>query len=205
MLARMLQHISISLPAPKSTGRDLFNEAWLNSQLRGVGVVSHAHAPAVPHPSEQEEQRMLQALTARSIALHLKLASFSVSQVRSHPLPLPLPSPSASAFLDRTSPLLQRGPHPHLLFRLSCTGGACATRRSCASFRVSVLAQSCPAPPHLLHIQLPSADSFPSVRLKALASTLRRWRSWRSLGSPTPTARQRRCIAAPSSAAFVLF
>lgn len=30
MLARMLQHISISLPAPKSTGRDLFNEAWLN-------------------------------------------------------------------------------------------------------------------------------------------------------------------------------
>ena len=66
---------------------------------------------------------MLQALTARSIALHLKLASFSVSQVRSHPLPLPLPSPSASAFLDRTSPLLQRGPHPHLLFRLSCTGG----------------------------------------------------------------------------------
>jgi len=35
LLARLLDEPFLNAPAPKSTGRDLFNEAWLNARLRG--------------------------------------------------------------------------------------------------------------------------------------------------------------------------
>ena len=35
LLARLRDEPFLSAPAPKSTGRDLFNEAWLNARLRG--------------------------------------------------------------------------------------------------------------------------------------------------------------------------
>lgn len=86
LLECMLQHEYFSRPSPKSTGRDLFNEAWLSAQLSGIAALPDSSA-ALP-VCGQEEQRLLDvlatllALTARSIALHLKQASFSVTQVR---------------------------------------------------------------------------------------------------------------------------
>lgn len=86
LLECMLQHEYFSRPSPKSTGRDLFNEAWLSAQLSGIAALPDSSA-ALP-VCGQEQQRLLDvlatllALTAHSIALHLKQASFSVTQVR---------------------------------------------------------------------------------------------------------------------------
>jgi anhydro-N-acetylmuramic acid kinase len=55
LLARLLAEPYFSLPPPKSTGRDLFNEQWLRSRLSG------AHDP-------QRVQATLLELTARSVA-----------------------------------------------------------------------------------------------------------------------------------------
>jgi anhydro-N-acetylmuramic acid kinase len=55
LLERMLQEPYFGLPAPKSTGRDLFNEAWLQRMLQGG-------------EDAQAVQATLLELTARSIA-----------------------------------------------------------------------------------------------------------------------------------------
>jgi anhydro-N-acetylmuramic acid kinase len=55
LLARMLAEPYFSLPPPKSTGRDLFNAAWLDAHL-------HAHGPAEP----ADVQATLAELTART-------------------------------------------------------------------------------------------------------------------------------------------
>ena len=55
LLERMLQEPYFALPPPKSTGRDLFNEAWLRNTLEGGEV-------------PQAVQATLLELTARSVA-----------------------------------------------------------------------------------------------------------------------------------------
>jgi anhydro-N-acetylmuramic acid kinase len=56
LLQRLLKEPYLALPAPKSTGRELFNPAWLERQLEGV-----ARAPA-------DVQATLQEYTARTLA-----------------------------------------------------------------------------------------------------------------------------------------
>jgi len=55
LLERLLQEPYFALPPPKSTGRDLFNEAWLRKALRG-------------DEEPQAVQATLLELTARSVA-----------------------------------------------------------------------------------------------------------------------------------------
>jgi anhydro-N-acetylmuramic acid kinase len=87
LLDTMLQHEYFSRTAPKSTGRDLFNEAWLDSQLSGLEVAG-IDTPNAPLDHDHILQQRLDvlatllALTARSIALHLQQAQFTVTQVR---------------------------------------------------------------------------------------------------------------------------
>lgn len=57
LLAALLAEPYFALPPPKSTGRDLFNPAWLQARLQG-------HAPAAP----EDVQATLAELTARSCA-----------------------------------------------------------------------------------------------------------------------------------------
>jgi len=65
LLAKFLQHPYFSMPAPKSTGRELFNLAWLQQHL--------ANFPAL---SPQDVQATLSQLTAWSIAQEVnKLAN----------------------------------------------------------------------------------------------------------------------------------
>jgi len=40
LLSRLLEHPFLGLPAPKSTGRDTFGEAWIDAVMEGVGVDS---------------------------------------------------------------------------------------------------------------------------------------------------------------------
>lgn len=64
LLKKMLQHDYFSQYAPKSTGRELFNMAWLDEQL--------IHFPAV---SPQDIQATLSQLTAQTIADEIKQKS----------------------------------------------------------------------------------------------------------------------------------
>ena len=58
-LSRLLDEPYFGLPAPKSTGRDLFNPHWLSTRL----------GADIPHPSRPEDvQATLAELTAHSIA-----------------------------------------------------------------------------------------------------------------------------------------
>jgi len=90
LLRRMLQHEYFSRPAPKSTGRDLFNEAWLDMQLTGLEDTGHDSTSAALQLGDQQQQQRLDilatllALTAHSIALHLKQAQFPVAQARAN-------------------------------------------------------------------------------------------------------------------------
>ncbi|HEH9426713.1 TPA: anhydro-N-acetylmuramic acid kinase [Aeromonas sobria] len=59
LLAKLLAHPYFTAPAPKSTGREMFTLAWLDSELAGS-----AYAPV-------DVQRTLQALTCHSIAHQL--------------------------------------------------------------------------------------------------------------------------------------
>jgi anhydro-N-acetylmuramic acid kinase len=61
LLAAMLAEPYFKLPPPKSTGRDLFHMAWLDSHL-----ARHAHAAA-----PQDVQATLAALTVRSVAVEV--------------------------------------------------------------------------------------------------------------------------------------
>jgi anhydro-N-acetylmuramic acid kinase len=56
LLAQMLAEPYFALPPPKSTGRDLFNPAWLQQ-----------HLAAYPHESPQNIQRTLLELTTRPV------------------------------------------------------------------------------------------------------------------------------------------
>ncbi|MES2100542.1 MAG: anhydro-N-acetylmuramic acid kinase [Pseudomonadota bacterium] len=58
LLARMRADAYFALPAPKSTGRDLFNPAWLRAQL----------APCHPSPAPVDVQATLTELTAAACA-----------------------------------------------------------------------------------------------------------------------------------------
>jgi anhydro-N-acetylmuramic acid kinase len=60
LLARMLDDPYFSLPAPKSTGRDYFNSAWLARHLESLSL------------NAQDVQASLLALTARTVADALK-------------------------------------------------------------------------------------------------------------------------------------
>jgi anhydro-N-acetylmuramic acid kinase len=66
LLARMLTEPYLALPAPKSTGRDLFSDAWLERML-GEGAAANL-APA-------DVQATLAELTARTVANGLTNAS----------------------------------------------------------------------------------------------------------------------------------
>ena len=84
LLDRMLDHEYFSRPAPKSTGRDLFNEAWLNSQLESLeydDLESSRHSRNDDPQHNLDILATLLSLTARSIVLHLAHAKFPVSQV----------------------------------------------------------------------------------------------------------------------------
>lgn len=68
LLDRMLEEPYFSAPPPKSTGRDLFSEAWLHDKLP---------PGAVP----RDVQATLLELTARSVAGALRLAGFCAQRV----------------------------------------------------------------------------------------------------------------------------
>ena len=61
LLSQMLQEPYLSLPAPKSTGRELFNLNWLDAQIK-----NH------PYYRDEDIQATLLELTARSIADAIK-------------------------------------------------------------------------------------------------------------------------------------
>ncbi|HEY4316318.1 MAG TPA: anhydro-N-acetylmuramic acid kinase [Herbaspirillum sp.] len=70
LLAALLDEAFFSLPAPKSTGRDLFHTAWLERKLQGFANVSPA-----------DVQATLAALTATSIAQAIAIAAPDVAEV----------------------------------------------------------------------------------------------------------------------------
>lgn len=151
LLDRMLRHDYFSRPYPKSTGRDLFNDVWLNAQLCGDGSTALSDPLAALQDRSQQEQRLLDilatllALTARSVALHLNQASFSVTQVFVVDSLRPL---RCLSHLLPTFQLLpvSLGAKPHHIRRSSCAGEACAIRRSCSSCSCCAHAQLCPHP-----------------------------------------------------------
>lgn len=61
LLGRLLDEAYFAMPAPKSTGRDLFNMNWLDSRLAGFDSIS-----------PEDVQATLVALTARSVANSLR-------------------------------------------------------------------------------------------------------------------------------------
>ena len=61
LLDRMLQEPYLALPAPKSTGRDLFHADWLAAQLQGLGALDAA-----------DVQATLAAYTAQTIAAGIR-------------------------------------------------------------------------------------------------------------------------------------
>lgn len=61
LLNKLLRHPYFSLPAPKSTGREMFHLAWLEEQLAEIGEIK-----------TEDVQRTLLELTARSISLAIE-------------------------------------------------------------------------------------------------------------------------------------
>jgi anhydro-N-acetylmuramic acid kinase len=70
LLEQLLSHPHIHAPVPKSTGREAFHLAWLESALTGFTSVSDA-----------DVQRTLLEFTARSIALPIGMLSASIDRV----------------------------------------------------------------------------------------------------------------------------
>ena len=71
VLPTLLEHLLagepwLALPPPKSTGRDLFNAAWLDQRLQSYGG---------PAPAPQDVQATLQRYTARTVADALEAAA----------------------------------------------------------------------------------------------------------------------------------
>ena len=71
-VAQALSHPYFMSPPPKSTGRDLFNEVWLQNWLTACGL---HHAPA------HDIQASLCEITARSIAMAIQMHASACSQV----------------------------------------------------------------------------------------------------------------------------
>jgi len=61
LLDRMLQEPYLALPAPKSTGRDLFHADWLSAQLQSLGALDAA-----------DVQATLASYTAQTIAAGIR-------------------------------------------------------------------------------------------------------------------------------------
>lgn len=129
LLAHMLQEAFFSRPAPKSTGRDLFNQDWLNGHL----------AP-FPGPIPQDVQATLTELTAQACArslldlapacatlivcgggarndylmarLQAALPGCRVESSDDHGLPVLQVEATAFAWLARQTVLGQTGSHP---------------------------------------------------------------------------------------------
>lgn len=77
VLASLLEQLIASepwfgLPAPKSTGRDLFNMQWLDDRLAAFGG---------PSPAPQDVQATLQRLTARTVANAIDAAAPATQEV----------------------------------------------------------------------------------------------------------------------------
>lgn len=70
LLQKLLAHPYFSLPAPKSTGREMFHLAWLESQLSDIDAVK-----------KEDVQRTLLELTARSISLAIESLSTTIDRV----------------------------------------------------------------------------------------------------------------------------
>ena len=65
LLAALLDEPFLALPPPKSTGRDLFNPAWLAARLQAAGATARALAPA-------DVQATLAELTVQAAAQALR-------------------------------------------------------------------------------------------------------------------------------------
>ncbi len=205
LLVRMLQHEYFARPAPKSTGRDLFNEAWLDSQLAGHYDSALTSASTALQDCEQVLQQRLDvlatllALTARSITLHLQRAHFAVTQVeatssvdvsRLHLASFIPDAHTACAYHISCPPSFTLPAH-HLTIahRSLCVEEACTTPRSCSSCNICAIVPSCLNP-----VSFPQNTALLImflVRLKALGSTPRRLKPWLLRGLLTLTARQR--------------
>ncbi len=61
LLAKLLSHPYLTLPAPKSTGREIFHFAWLKEQLAELGAINPV-----------DVQRTLLEFTARSIVIGIQ-------------------------------------------------------------------------------------------------------------------------------------
>ncbi len=70
LLQRLLAHPYFSLPAPKSTGREMFHLAWLEAQLAECDSIK-----------TKDVQRTLLELTARSIALAIQQQPIAIDRV----------------------------------------------------------------------------------------------------------------------------
>jgi anhydro-N-acetylmuramic acid kinase len=123
LLARLLTEPYFAAPAPKSTGRELFNAAWLDAHL-------DAHRTALGRtPAPEDVQATLAELTARTIAGGLRTAAPDTA-----PLAAELDTGVRAAELDeadaaaRHSNAALRAPHESDSRRLDrlivCGGGA---------------------------------------------------------------------------------
>lgn len=70
LLQKLLAHPYFSLPAPKSTGRETFHLAWLESQLSEMDAIK-----------TEDVQRTLLEFTARSISLAIDTVPASIDRV----------------------------------------------------------------------------------------------------------------------------
>lgn len=78
LLAELLTESYFALPPPKSTGRDLFNAAWLDAKLAAFGA---AHTRGASLVSPCDVQATLSALTARSVAQAFRWAPSGIHRV----------------------------------------------------------------------------------------------------------------------------
>jgi 1,6-anhydro-N-acetylmuramate kinase len=159
LLVRMLQHEYFARPAPKSTGRDLFNEAWLDSQLVGHYDSALTSASAALQDCEQVLQQRLDvlatllALTARSIALHLQRAHFAVTQVGATSSVdlsrlylasfIPDAHTTCAYHISRPPSFTLSAHRLTITHRSLCVEEACTTPRSCSSCNICAIVPSC--------------------------------------------------------------
>jgi anhydro-N-acetylmuramic acid kinase len=82
LLAQLLADPYFSRPAPKSTGRDAFSDAWLEHAL--TRLAAQTGAAGAPAPAAADVQATLAELTARSIADGLARAAADEPGQRAH-------------------------------------------------------------------------------------------------------------------------
>lgn len=74
LLQQMLAEPYFALPAPKSTGRDLFHAEWLQRQLQAAGLADAAESAAAGSATQADVMATLAELTARSVVEALQAA-----------------------------------------------------------------------------------------------------------------------------------